>query len=220
MTSDKRLRPRRLAAGALLLGSAALAGCTDLAGYDLDQLWGKFAWTGTLRDAVYYDPYEMPRLPAEGSIPVVNPRGDVPPPFTQTQLDSAAATLTNPLPASAETLARGQELYERNCAVCHGPQGAGDGTVIAPNKFPFAPPVNGGTAAARSDGYLYGVIRVGRGLMPSYGDRMSHLDRWAVVSYMRQLQGRAGAPAPATPAPAPAAVPAASPAADTAAGTR
>jgi mono/diheme cytochrome c family protein len=47
------------------------------------------------------------------------------------------------------------------------------------------------------------VIDVGRGLMPPYGHRMTHADRWAVVSYLRQLQGTSG------PAPAPQETPAA-----------
>jgi mono/diheme cytochrome c family protein len=56
---------------------------------------------------------------------------------------------------------------------------------------------------ARSDGYIYAIIRAGRGLMPAYGPRMSHLERWATVNYLRQLQRSAGAqPQAATPAPA------------------
>jgi mono/diheme cytochrome c family protein len=213
---------RRALAGVLLLGSSALSGCTDFAGYDLDRIIGSVPWLAVLREDVSYDPYEMPRLPADGSIPVASPAGDVPPPFAQTQLDSAAATLSNPLQPSTQVLARGKIQYDRNCAVCHGTQGAGNGTVVGPNKFPFAPPVNGANTAARSDGYLYAVIRVGRGLMPAYADRMTHYDRWAVVAYMRQLQGGAVA-APAAPPAAPAGTPpTAAPAADTAggAGTR
>lgn len=219
MTS-KRMRGRAGGAFALVLG---LSGCTDFAGYDLDRAFGYVPWLAVLRESVAYDPYEMPRLPADGSIPVSTPAGDLPPPFTQLQLDSAAATLTNPLPRSPEVLERGKLQYERTCAPCHGDQGAGNGPVVGPQKFPFAPPVNGGPTAARSDGYLYGVIRVGRGLMPAYGDRMTHEDRWAVVHYMRQLQGSAGAaPAPAQPAASAPAAPAATPTADTAggAGTR
>jgi prenyltransferase beta subunit len=36
------------------------------------------------------------------------------------------------------------------------------------------------------------MIRVGRGLMPSYGARITHFDRWHVVNYVRQLQRSAG----------------------------
>lgn len=219
MTSKQSAR--RALAGVLLLGSSALSGCTDFAGYDLDRAIGSIPWFSVLREEVSYDPYELPRLPAEGSIPVASPIGDVPPPFTQTQLDSVAGTLTSPLRPTPEVLARGKIAYERNCSVCHGVQGAGNGTVVGPNKFPFAPPVNGANSAARSDGYLYAIIRVGRGLMPGYGERMTHADRWAVVHYMRQLQGGAvAAPAAAAPT-APAAPPTTAPAAGTAgAGTR
>jgi hypothetical protein len=44
-----------------------------------------------------------------------------------------------------------------------------------------------------SDGYIYGMIRNGRGLMPSY-NRIEDMDRWDVVNYIRGLQGALGAP--------------------------
>ena len=121
------------------------------------------------------------------------------------------------MPASDAVLERDAFVYNNQCAVCHGAQGAGDGSVIGAGRFPTAPSLVAGTAPGRSDGYLYAVIRVGRGLMPAYGDRIGHEDRWAVVHYVRQLQGT---PAPAT-APAAAAgaapAPAVEPAADQAA---
>jgi catechol 2,3-dioxygenase-like lactoylglutathione lyase family enzyme len=40
-----------------------------------------------------------------------------------------------------------------------------------------------------SDGYIWGMIRNGRGLMPSY-NRIEELERWDVVNYLRGLQGR------------------------------
>jgi mono/diheme cytochrome c family protein len=46
--------------------------------------------------------------------------------------------------------------------------------------------------AGYSDAYIYAMIRVGRGLMPEYGSRISHFDRWHIVNYVRQLQVRAG----------------------------
>ena len=46
--------------------------------------------------------------------------------------------------------------------------------------------------AAYSDQYIYAMIRVGRGLMPEYGSRITHFDRWHVVNYVRQLQRNAG----------------------------
>jgi mono/diheme cytochrome c family protein len=72
---------------------------------------------------------------------------------------------------------------------------------VGPGKFPTAPAINGAATAARSDGYIYGVIVVGRGLMPAYGEKVTHADRWAVVTYLRQLQAQGGAAAAVPAAP-------------------
>lgn len=207
---------RRAAAGALLLAAPA---CTDWAGHDLDMAAGNIPQLSTMRESVRPDPYEYLRLPAPGSVPVHSPNGDVPAPYTALQLDSLGAALANPLAGRMDeaTLARGRLMYERNCSVCHGTQGRGDGPVVQQRKdaegrsharFPYAPPVVGAAAESRSDGYLYGVIAVGRGLMPPYGERISHTDRWALVNYVRQLQGRGSSPAPAQPSAAGATAPA------------
>jgi hypothetical protein len=39
------------------------------------------------------------------------------------------------------------------------------------------------------------MIRVGRGLMPAYGPRITHFDRWKIVNYVRLLQQDANAAA-------------------------
>jgi hypothetical protein len=44
---------------------------------------------------------------------------------------------------------------------------------------------------ARADGYIFGMIRNGRGLMPPY-NRIEEMDRWDVVNYLRALQGVSG----------------------------
>lgn len=185
----------RMRVAVVIPALAALSGCTDWAGYDVDAFWGRIDMLSTMRTSVALDPYDMPRLPAEHSIPVASPMGDLPPRFAQTQLDSAAATLVSPFGAqpAAERLARGEVLYDRQCAVCHGQEGEGTGPIVGAGKYPFAPPLNGAATGGRSDGYLYGIIAVGRGLMPPYGWALSHDDRWAVVAYVRRLQQQAGA---------------------------
>jgi len=199
------------------LGMAVLPGCTDWAGYDLDYLWDKIPGLATMRGSVVYDPYELPRLPPVNSVPLIAPNGDIPAPFSQAQLDSAAATLTNPLAGRANTtvLSRGQAVYRQQCFSCHGTDGGGSGPVVGQGKFPYAPPINSSATAGRSDGYLYAVVVAGRGLMPPYGERITELDRWALVNYVRQLQGRSGTPPPAGPVNPPDTIPGAAPIADT-----
>ena len=97
--------------------------------------------------------------------------------------------------------------YHRNlgCEVCHGPAGNPQEAAILPKlQLMMAFPLASGGALIRSDGYIFGMITTGRGVMPPYGHQVSYYDRWNVVNYVRQLQGRIAAPA-AAGAPAPAA---------------
>ena len=90
--------------------------------------------------------------------------------------------------ADEASLARGQVVFNRMCAPCHGVQGAGDGPTTQVGMLPM--PLTSDQARGFSDGYIYSIIRVGRGLMPAYGHQVTHFDRWNVVNYVRQLQGQ------------------------------
>lgn len=102
-------------------------------------------------------------------------------------IDSIAAATTNPTPPSPASLANGRKYYQINCQVCHGDLAKGDG----PTTKYGMPGINLTTdlTKGRSDGYIYGMMRNGRGLMPTY-NRIEEMDRWDVVNYVRALQGR------------------------------
>ncbi|MEX0980420.1 MAG: cytochrome c [Gemmatimonadota bacterium] len=165
----------------------------------------------SMRDQPSFDPYENPRMPAEGSVPFAagnypSDAGSIntgqpgmmaspPPAFTQLQVLQQADVVTNlqnPVPATAESLARGEEMYLRTCAPCHGPDGSGATGYVVPAGFPPFP-LTADNVVAYPDGYLYGIIRVGRGLMPAYGHQVTNFDRWHIVNYVRQLQQGASA---------------------------
>lgn len=97
--------------------------------------------------------------------------------------------LVNPTPASAASIENGHKYYQINCVPCHGDAGIGDGPVTKYGMPGIALVTD--VTKARSDGYLYGMIRNGRGLMPPY-NRIEDLDRWDVVNYLRGLQGSLG----------------------------
>jgi mono/diheme cytochrome c family protein len=184
----------------------------------------------SMRDQPAFDPYENTRMPADGSVSFASgnypalagqvnlgePDGlavDVPP-FTAADMAAgggAIGAFANPVAATAESLARGKVVYERMCGVCHGPLGNPQEAPILPKLPPMiAFPLASGGALLRSDGYIFGMITAGRGIMPPYGHQITYYDRWHVVNYIRQLQGRIAAPAAAAPepgaaAPAPAA---------------
>jgi len=102
-------------------------------------------------------------------------------------LDSMAS-IQNPVAADARSLHNGRMNYQINCAVCHGEAGKGDGPILAAKAI-FPPAVIGASAEAKTDGYIWAIIRNGRGAMPSY-DRIEEMDRWDVVNYIRGLQGK------------------------------
>jgi mono/diheme cytochrome c family protein len=92
--------------------------------------------------------------------------------------------------------AAGDSLYQTFCAVCHGAAADGKGPV---GPRVGAPTLLTGRARGYSDGYIYSIIRYGRGVMPRYGDKVYlPADRWAIVNHLRKLQ--AASPAPQEPA--------------------
>lgn len=190
----------------LIATAGGSAGCTP---FD-DLMVGVFG--RSMRDQASFDPYENTLLPPEGSVPMsagnyaaspfaVNlgqPEGasDVPAPFTQLDMTNRPEVvdgLANPVPPSAASLARGEDLYDRVCVVCHGPDGAGTtGYIFEVHPLMAAYPLRSPRAVEMTDGYIYGLIRVGRGNMPAYGHQIPHYDRWHVVNYLRHLQGAGG----------------------------
>lgn len=98
------------------------------------------------------------------------------------------ASIKNPVPADARSLHNGRMYYNINCAVCHGDAGKGDGPILKAKAI-YPPMLVGATAEARSDGYIWGMMRNGRGAMPSY-NRIEEMDRWDVVNYIRGMQGK------------------------------
>jgi mono/diheme cytochrome c family protein len=111
---------------------------------------------------------------------------------------NAMSAIANPIAADSLSLRRGAQQYQINCAVCHGALGNGDGAVT---RFGF-PPIRIGAgsnaATALSDGYIFGIIRNGRGLMPPY-NRIEESERWDLINYLRTLQrAAADAAAPAS----------------------
>jgi mono/diheme cytochrome c family protein len=106
----------------------------------------------------------------------------------------------NPLPLTADTLARGRERFDIYCAPCHDRTGSGHG--IVPTRTPSWLPSNLLEDRIRkmSDGELFSVASLGRRSMPGYRFQTDEHDRWAIVAYVRALQRATAATAADVPA--------------------
>ena len=113
----------------------------------------------------------------------------------ETKADSMLGTespelpkVTNPIPASPESHARGEELYVRYCSKCHGITGNGAGP--SAHGFSTNPRQlwawHGADASA--DPYLYWFITNGRTDMPPWGVILSENERWDLVNYIKTLE--------------------------------
>ena len=109
----------------------------------------------------------------------------------------AAVTPASAVPRSAVDpafVARGSEVYQKNCASCHGgmAQGAPNWQRPGPDgKYP-APPLNGSAhawhhpQAALRMTIRDGTARLG-GNMPAWKDKLSDQDIDAVIAWMQSL---------------------------------
>ncbi len=199
-----RLRPasrsKTLAAGwGSTLGGCALALLSGLGCKAAGEKPGLTFLPDMLKSVPYdtYDPNPVTgngqtlRLPAEGTV-AMGASGFAYGPGPE-EARRAGAELENPLPASEDHLARGRQVYEAICIVCHGPKGEGDGPIIG--RFPNPPNLLAERARSLPDGQIYHIISRGQAIMPSHAAQVLPPDRWRLVLYLRQLQDQATAAA-------------------------
>jgi mono/diheme cytochrome c family protein len=110
-----------------------------------------------------------------------------------------AAKAPNPVPATPESMARGEALYGKACASCHGPLGHGDGKsakILAkkPADLALFLPV-------QTDGELFWKLTAGKKPMPSFKKDLKPEQRWDVVNYLRKLTSSAKGDSGASTAP-------------------
>lgn len=178
MSASARLARR----GAMVVAAAALTGCS---------------WFTDFRQQPKIDPWESSNdsIPPRGNPQYsVSIYGSSAPGFEYARANlpadiTAMASIPNPTPADSGSVNRGRIQFQINCAPCHGPLGMGNGPVI---KYGMPPiPIGAGSAAADkyTDGYIFGMIRNGRGMMPTY-NRIEEMDRWDIINYLRSIQGK------------------------------
>lgn len=94
---------------------------------------------------------------------------------------------SNPLEVTEDVVARGRDRFEIYCTPCHGSAGDGHGKLYERTGVASADLADD-RIRQMPDGRLFDVITHGQGLMQGYRFPVSARDRWAIVSYVRELQ--------------------------------
>jgi mono/diheme cytochrome c family protein len=109
--------------------------------------------------------------------------------------ESSPTSQTTPTADQGDTspagmLALGGQVYQQRCALCHGPQGKGDGPASAglnpkPRDHTDATYMN-----SRTDADLLDVIHNGKGTMPAWKNVLTEREMQAVLLHVRSLSGK------------------------------
>lgn len=96
--------------------------------------------------------------------------------------------IEKPWEANPDMIAHGSQVYKTNCAVCHGPNGEGDG----PAGSGLVPPprnlVQGGWKRGGTSIDLYVTLQKGlEGTSMAAFGHLPKTDRWALVQYIRNI---------------------------------
>ena len=119
--------------------------------------------------------------------PMPFPQRSVPVPGTATmrvQDQESAASLTNPVKPTAESINTGKQLFAIYCTPCHGASGTGNGLVG--EKLTVRPfDLTSDAVQSLSDGFIFGYLTFRGSVMPSYANDLSPTERWHMINYLR-----------------------------------
>lgn len=131
-------------------------------------------------------------------------RGELAPytvPNDSNGLLNLSSLVKNPLgPLTTADSLEAARQFNINCAICHGAKGENNGPVslkLGGVKSIIA------ASPTFSDGRIFHVMTYGQNNMGSYASQLSREQRWRIVQYIRTLEPKSTAAAPATPAAAP-----------------
>ncbi len=112
---------------------------------------------------------------------------------------------SNPVAADEASIARGMQLYGIHCALCHGQNGEGNGTISAFLIKKKPANLTSEVVQNKKDGSLFLAISNGvfnpnnslfpavefSGQMPPLSENLTVGERWDVVNYIRTLEAAA-----------------------------
>jgi mono/diheme cytochrome c family protein len=162
----------RLFWGGTAASIVALTAVVLLIAYDLLKI--SFPSNMVNQDSTAYE--QGPRLAAPAdAVPIQGP------------VLIAGQPASEPIPATDNSLQRGQVLFNTNCALCHGPEGTGNGP-LSGFFSPKPADLTGDRVQSLTNAELFLIITQGRGLMPSLAENLSAGERWDVINHVRTLK--------------------------------
>jgi mono/diheme cytochrome c family protein len=102
----------------------------------------------------------------------------------------AYAEKKNPVEATQASIAKGQSIYKKNCQMCHGEKGRGDGPAarnLKEKPFDFTQKAK---MEKLTDEEMFKVISKGEDPMPPFERKLSETDRWHVINFIHTFSGR------------------------------
>jgi mono/diheme cytochrome c family protein len=136
-----------------------------------------------------YGEYDVFPNQIEAMTPPENtiPRGWKPFDYQNTNEDRMRAKeeLKNPMPITQENLDNGKKMFDLYCAICHGPKGDGQGTLVKREKFLGVP-----SYADRdiTEGSIYYTMMYGLNTMGSHASQTNEKERWQITMYVQKLR--------------------------------
>lgn len=115
--------------------------------------------------------------------------------FEMIEYAKAESTYANPVKINDFVLQRGKNRFEALCVPCHNNDGRGKGLIITKVQlkegeegFPEPANLTSQNTLNLSDARLFHILSAGQNLMFPIAGRVSEIDRWCLVHYIRYLQ--------------------------------
>ena len=168
------------------------------------------AWSVWYRSTGFREQFQPSAKPQKAnyvptSVDIISIRGSEP----DVETRDKAALLSNPVPATNESINGGKRLYEIYCSPCHGKNGEGMGIMGAVPYLARAPQAENDSLAQYLSGYLgykpgvdlsfvqeeadsqvyYSITNGGEAIMPGFADALSPTERWDVINYIKRGLG-------------------------------
>ena len=96
----------------------------------------------------------------------------------------------NPVPDTTESVDAGRQLFQANCAICHGPRALGDGpAAFTLNPRPFNLQVH---VPLHAEGEVFYWISNGVAgtAMPAWNEKLTDTQRWQIIRYLEALASK------------------------------